>query len=44
MLCQVVAPHEAFLTLAALKALVSCGREKNVLSNIFNARSIMKKQ
>lgn len=26
MLCQVVAPHEAFLTLAALKALVSCVR------------------
>lgn len=26
MLCQVVAPHEAFLTLTALEALVSCVR------------------
>lgn len=28
MLRQVVAPHEAFLTLAALEALVSCGGGK----------------
>ena len=28
MLRQVVAPHEAFLTLAALEALVSCGGDK----------------